>query len=68
MKNEAWFGKVVRWRDGGRLYAKNDFVTMVYVATDDSEKVGQLGLHGSDQMVVKFIDQATADKWPINQC
>lgn len=63
MKKDAWFGKVVRWCDGERLYAKNDFVTMVYVATDDAEKVGQLGLHGPDQMVVKFVDRAAADRW-----
>lgn len=68
MKTDAWFGKVIRWRDGERRYSKNDFVTLVYVATDDPEKVGQLGLHGDDKMVVQFIDQATADKWPHNQC
>jgi hypothetical protein len=63
-----WYGKVVRWRDGERFYLKNDFVTMVYVATDDAEQVGQLGLHGDDQMCVKFIDRETAEKWPYNQC
>lgn len=68
MADEAWFGKVIRWRDGDRLYSKNDFVTLVSVATDDPEKVGKLGLHGDDQMCVMFIDQATADKWPHNQC
>lgn len=67
MTKDAWFGKVFRWCDGQRLYSKNDFVTMVYVATDDAEKVGQLGLHGEDQMCVQFIDQATAEKWPRNQ-
>jgi hypothetical protein len=65
---DPWYGKVIRWRDGERLYTKNDFVTLVCVATDDPEKVGRLGLHGDDQMCVKFIDQATADKWPYNQC
>lgn len=68
MTTDAWFGKVVRWRDGERLYSKNDFVTLVYVATDDAEKVGHLGLHGDDEMCVKFIDRATADRWPYNQC
>lgn len=63
MTKDAWFGKVVRWRDGERLYARNDFVTLVYVATDDASKIGQLGLHGDDQMCVKFIDRAAADKW-----
>jgi hypothetical protein len=68
MTKEPWFGKVVRWRDGERYYVKNDLVTLVSVVTDDCEMVGQLGLHGDDQMVVKFIDQATADGWPRNQC
>lgn len=64
----AWAGKVVRWRDGERYYAKNDFVTLAYVVTDDPGKLRRLGLHGDDKMVVEFIDQATADRWPFNQC
>lgn len=68
MKSDPWFGKIVRWIDGERYYVKNDFVTLVSVVTDDPEKVGRLGLHGADQMCVKFIDQATANKWPRGQC
>lgn len=68
MTEKPWYGKTFRWRDGERLYSKNDFVTLAYVATDDPEKVGQLGLHGEDQMVVRFIERAAADKWPNNQC
>lgn len=64
----AWAGKVIRWRDGERYYAKNDFVTLVYVVTDDPEKMRRLGLHGDDKIVVEFIDQAAADRWPHGQC
>lgn len=35
MTKQPWPGKVIRWRDGERYYAKNDFVTLTYVVTDD---------------------------------
>ena len=60
---ERVFGNVRRWRDGERLWAENDWVTMVYVVTDDTELVGSVGLHGEDQMCVEFISPQTAELW-----
>lgn len=51
-----------RWREGDRLYLSNDWVTMVYVATDDESKHG-LGLHGEDQMCVIYISPTAAAPW-----
>jgi hypothetical protein len=57
---DGWASR--RWRDGERLYVENDFVTMVYVATEDESKHG-LGLHGEDQMCVIYISPAAAAPW-----
>jgi hypothetical protein len=56
------FGPIRRWRDGERLYAENDLVTMVYVVTEDVSKHG-LGLHGEDQMCVIYIPRVAAAPW-----
>lgn len=64
---KKWFGDVTRWRDGERLYAKNDFCTLVYVVTDDPNLVGELDLHGADRMCVKLISAEQAKLWETLQ-
>jgi hypothetical protein len=59
------FGPVRRWKDGERLWAENDFATVVSVATDDPAKLTgwRLGLHGPDQMCVGYITREEAKAW-----
>lgn len=62
-EKSAVFGPVHRWTEGDVLKASNDWISMAYVVTDDSEKVGSLGLHEPDQLCVEYISPAQAALW-----
>lgn len=55
-------GLVRRWKDGGILYAQNDFVRLAYVVTDDLGKIGKLG-YGPKETIVEYISPKVASLW-----
>ena len=57
------FGPTRRWLEGDILYTKNDFVQLAWARTDDPAKVGKLGYHGPQQVIVEYIDP---DTWALN--
>lgn len=60
---DDFLGPVRRWYKDGIYYAKNDFISLAWAATDDPAMVGKFGWYGPQQIGVEYISQETADKW-----